>query len=65
MDAQVSQDLGAWALKIAIGVVVAILSAILYDMNERIKYLERNAITPENLKENLREVITETERKHR
>lgn len=65
MDAEINTDLGAWALKIVIGVLVAILGAILYDMNERLKYLERNAITPDNLKENLREVITETDRARR
>ena len=65
MDASAaSPDLSAWALKIVIGVIVAILGAILYDMNERIKYIERNAITPDNLKENLREVITETDWRH-
>jgi hypothetical protein len=59
-------DFGSVALKVVIGVLVAILGAILYDMNERLKYVERNAVTPETLKETLREVITETEpRRHR
>jgi len=68
MDAPVTAteiDLGATALKICFGIIVALIAAILYNFNERIMYLERNAITPDNLKENLREVITETERKHR
>lgn len=68
MDASAAQnDLAAWLLKIVVGVIVAILGAILYDMNERLKYVERNTLTPESLKENLREVIIDTipDRKHR
>lgn len=57
-------DLEEQLLKIVLGIVMALLAAILYNFNERLLYVERNAITPENLKENLREVITE-ERKHR
>lgn len=64
MDA-IPSDLEGQLLKIVLGIVVALIAAILYNFNERIMYLERNAITPENLKENLREVISETDKKHR
>lgn len=57
-------DLEEQLLKVVLGLIVALLGAILYNFNERLTYVERNAITPENLKENLREVISE-ERKRR
>ena len=68
MDAptiEAANDIGSTLLKLTVGIVIAIVGAVLWDMNERLKYLERNALTPETLKENLREVITETDRKRK
>jgi hypothetical protein len=63
MDAPVaSSNLGAWALTIAVGVIIAILGAILYDMNERIKYVERALPTKEEIREAMREVLNERKR---
>lgn len=58
-------DLETSLLKAVLGLVIALLGAILYNLNERLTYVERNAITPENLKEALKDAITETGRKHR
>lgn len=66
MDAPATQatiDIGSALLKITVGVIIAILGAILYDMNERLKYLERNCVTPDMIKESMREVMLEPKAK--
>lgn len=55
-------DIGAQLLKIALGVVVALLAAIIYNFNDRIMFLERERLTPDGLKEALREVLGERKR---
>lgn len=49
-------------LKIALGIVIALLAAILYNFNDRITFLERERLTPDGIKEAFREVLGERKR---
>lgn len=49
-------------LKVALGLVIALVAAILYNLNERVVFLEQNRTTPDGIKNAMREVLGERKR---
>lgn len=49
-------------LKVALGLVIALVAAILYNLNERVIFLEQNRTTPDGIKNAMREVLGERKR---
>lgn len=49
-------------LKVALGMVIALVAAILYNFNDRITFLERERLTPDGIREAMREVLGERKR---
>lgn len=49
-------------LKVALGLVIALVASILYNLNERVVFLEQNRTTPDGIKNAMREVLGERKR---